>query len=447
MKVPSSPPDPFVVLGRVVTRGGEKSRRILHWEAPPDDPYRSWNEVRRRPAPEGLTAEEFWAVLKLRRLRSATRLNLRDGNASPFSFVEPPAIRQSLHRLDRDAAGVIASRVRALTQDDSRRYVARSLIEEPFSSSILEGAATTRDIARKLVEEGRLPRTRDERMVLNNYRAMEYVKTCLAAPLSVEMLLDVHRIVCEGTLDRPEKVGVLRGLEDDVRVVDDGDGTILHTPPSAAELAGRLETLCTFANAPDTDQPFIHPLIRAIILHFMIGYEHPFVDGNGRTARALFYWHALKSGYWMLEYVSISRTIMEASSQYYRAFLETETDGGDLTYFIDHQLKVLCRSVEALHDYIERRQSQLEAFSDALSSSDFNHRQTFVLNEAALHRATRFTLSEHQLAHQVSYHTARNDFENLVRRGFFRKEKRGRESVYRPVARMMEQFAANRPEK
>lgn len=356
-------------------------------------------------------------------------------------------MRQSLHRLDRDAAGVIASRVQALTQDDSRRYVARSLIEEPFSSSILEGAATTRDVARKLVEEGRQPRTRDERMVLNNYRAMEHVKTRLNAPLSVEMFLDVHRIVCEGTLDRPDKVGVLRGPEDDVRVVDDGDGTILHTPPSAVDLPHRLEALCAFANAPDADQPFIHPLIRAIILHFMIGYEHPFVDGNGRTARALFYWRALKSGYWMLEYVSISRTIMEAPSQYYRAFLETETDGGDLTYFIDYQLKVLCKSIDALHAYIERRQSQLEAFSDALSSSDFNHRQTFVLNEAALHRATCFTLAEHQLAHQVSYHTARNDFEDLVRRGFFRKEKRGRESVYRPVARMMEQLAAARAKK
>lgn len=447
MKLPPAPPDPFAILNRVITRGGEKSRRIFYWDAPPDDPYRSWSEIRRQHPSEGLTAEEFWAVLKLRRLRSATRLNLQDPKARPFSFCEPPAVRQSLHRLDRDAAGVIASRVQALTQDDSRRYVARSLIEEPFSSSILEGAATTRDVARKLVEEGRQPRTRDERMVLNNYRAMEHVKTRLNAPLSVEMFLDVHRIVCEGTLDRPDKVGVLRGPEDDVRVVDDGDGTILHTPPSAVDLPHRLEALCAFANAPDADQPFIHPLIRAIILHFMIGYEHPFVDGNGRTARALFYWRALKSGYWMLEYVSISRTIMEAPSQYYRAFLETETDGGDLTYFIDYQLKVLCKSIDALHAYIERRQSQLEAFSDALSSSDFNHRQTFVLNEAALHRATCFTLAEHQLAHQVSYHTARNDFEDLVRRGFFRKEKRGRESVYRPVARMMEQLAAARAKK
>lgn len=282
-------------------------------------------------------------------------------------------------------------------------------------------------------------------MVLNNYRAMDYVKKRIDAPLSVEMMLNTHRIVSEGTLDRAEMAGRLRGPEDDVHVVDGGNEEILYTPPNANDLPRRLEALCAFANAPDTERPFIHPLIRAAILHFMVGYEHPFVDGNGRTARALFYWLALKSGYWMLEYVSISRTIMEAPARYYRAFLDTETDGGDLTYFIDHQLDVLCRSVEALHAYVERRQAQLEGFGEALSSSDFNHRQTFVLNEAALQRLSRFTIGEHQRAHNVSYHTARNDFEDLVKRGFFRKEKRGRESVYRPVARMMDQFTAARP--
>lgn len=445
MRVPSTPPDPYDVIRRTVAADHERSREmLLLGETYTDDPYRHWDTVRRRPPPEGFTAEEFWAALKLKRLQSATQLDLQDTRGRPFWFTEPPSVRQALHRLDRDAAGVIGSRVRAFTHDDSRRYVARSLIEEPFSSSILEGAATTRDIARKLVEESRTPRTRDERMVLNNYRAMEFVKGQLDGPLTPQLLLQVHKVVSEGTLDRPDRAGELRHVEDDVRVVDDGDGEILHTPPSASLLPGRLEALCDFANAPDTDRPFVHPLIRAIILHFMIGYEHPFVDGNGRTARAIFYWSVLKAGYWMLEYVSISRTIMEAPAQYYRAFLETETDGGDLTYFIDYHLGVLGRSIDALHACIERRQAELESFSDAISSADFNHRQTFVLNDAALKRASRFTIAEHQGAHGVSYLTARNDLEDLVRRGFLTKTKQGRVSVYRPVARMLEQFVRDR---
>lgn len=447
MRVPRIPPDPEEVIGCAAAdanRAGKVFSFLLAEPQHPDDPYRHWDEVRRRPPPAGFSAEEHWAALKLRRLRSATRLALADVRDRPFWFTEPPAVRQALHRLDRDAAGVIGSRVRALTRDDSRRYVARSLIEEPFSSSILEGAVTTRDIARQLVEDDRPPRTRDERMVLNNYRAMELVKRKLGEPLTLPLILQIHKIVSEGTLDRAEMAGRLRGPKDDVRVVDDGNDDVLHTPPPASDLPHRLEALCAFANTPESEQPFIHPVIRAIILHFMIGYEHPFVDGNGRTARALFYWGALKAGYWMLEYVSISRTITEAPAQYYRAFLETETDGGDLTYFIDHQLRVLCKSIDALHDYVERRQADLESFSDALSSEDFNHRQTFVLNEAALKRATRFTIAEQQRAHNVSYHTARNDLEDLVNRGFLAKVKRGRGSIYRPVARLLEQFAVDR---
>lgn len=46
----------------------------------------------------------------------------------------------------------------------------------------------------------------------------------------------------------------------------------------------------------------------------MIAYMHPFVDGNGRTARALFYWYMLKSGYWLTEYLSISRVIAKSKS-------------------------------------------------------------------------------------------------------------------------------------
>ena len=41
-----------------------------------------------------------------------------------------------------------------------------------------------------------------------------------------------------------------------------------------------------FANAQSS--PFVHPVVKAMALHFAIGFIHPFVDGNGRTARALF---------------------------------------------------------------------------------------------------------------------------------------------------------------
>jgi Fic family protein len=67
----------------------------------------------------------------------------------------------------------------------------------------------------------------------------------------------------------------------------------------------RVSPPSTRCRNPPPDK-FIHPVVRAIILHFMIGCGHLFVDGNGRTARALFYWSVLHQKYRLMEFISIS---------------------------------------------------------------------------------------------------------------------------------------------
>ena len=113
---------------------------------------------------------------------------------------------------------------------------------------------------------------------------------------------------------------------------------IYHYPPEVAKLPAMIEDLIAFANE---DDEFIHPIVKAIILHFLIGYIHPFNDGNGRTARAIFYWFALKHHYELLEYISISRIFVHAPVQYSRAYQLTETDSNDMTYFIDFNIHIL----------------------------------------------------------------------------------------------------------
>ena len=65
--------------------------------------------------------------------------------------------------------------------------------------------------------------------------------------------------------------------------------------------------------------PFIHPVIKAIIIHFVISFLHPFVDGNGRTVRSFFYWYMLKKGYALTEFLSISRIIYANKVKYEKA--------------------------------------------------------------------------------------------------------------------------------
>ncbi len=132
----------------------------------------------------------------------------------------------------------------------------------------------------------------------------------------------------------------------------------------------------------------------------MLSYEHPFVDGNGRVARALFYWLALREGYWLTEYVSISSVIAEAKISYGRAFLHTETDGADLTYFLIYHADILSRAVTRLMAFVERKRREVAAFEKRLGDKRrpdaFNRRQSWLLNEfapgatfACDHRGTR----------------------------------------------------------
>ncbi|MFL5320077.1 MAG: Fic family protein, partial [Myxococcaceae bacterium] len=309
----------------------------------------------------------------------------------------------------------------ALAQRETRdRYLLRSLAEEAITSSQLEGASTTRKVAKEMLLTGRAPRTKDERMIANNFRGMEFVRTQVDEPITRAGLLRLHEILTEGTLEEAD-VGRFRRADELVNVVDHADGSVLHMPPSAEQLPQRLDALLAFANGGD-EAPFVHPIIRAITVHFGLAYEHPFVDGNGRTARALFYWSMLRSGYWMAEFLSISRVLKKAPAQYSRAFLLTETDDGDLTYFLLHQLSVLQTAIKDLHSYLARKAEQLKE-ADALISSEsgFNHRQRTLLADAVRHPSARYTIEAYRRQYGVVYQTARADLLGLAEAGLLKK--------------------------
>jgi len=234
--------------------------------------------------------------------------------------------------------------------------------------------------------------------------------------LTPAMILQLHRILTEATLDDADKAGQYRDAGDDIHVVDASGTVSLHTPPEAPELPERVERLCRFANDLD-GKDFIHPVIRAIILHFMIGYDHPFVDGNGRTARALFYWSMANRQYWLMEFISISRIIKQAPAQYGKAYLYTETDDNDLTYFIIHQLEVIKKAINALHEHLAKKAEELYTIEKRLDGSvlqgQLNPRQLAILRHALDHPNTIYSIQEHQAANKISYQTARTDLLKL----------------------------------
>ena len=264
---------------------------------------------------------------------------------------------------------------------------------------------------------------------------MHLIKEKANEELSIELILDLHRRLSEDTLDDPGAVGRFRNDKEEVRVYDNmaiGE-IVLHTPPPAEQLKERMQALCDFANGI-TPSFYIHPVIRSILLHFWLGYDHPFIDGNGRCARALFYWSMLRQKYWLCEYLSISQILRKAPSKYARSFLYSESDDNDLTYFILYNLSVLVRAIDELHAFITARSSELRKVDHLLRGTTYNlnHRQIDLLQHALRHQDAIYTIKGHQRANNIVYQTARTDLLGLERLKLLEKKQRGKELVFLP---------------
>lgn len=439
MRIPASPPQWATLQSALLS---ERMELLLpHMTPLPTGKYLHWDKLRRMAAPEGLSHEEWWAAVAHARQPLFQTLPLLDAGGKPFVFATPAPVTIDLHHIDRDAAGQIRGAGTAL-QSDSHRFLVNSLVEEAITSSQLEGAATTRKVAAAMLRSGRKPRDLGEKMIFNNFRAMEHLRAMRADRLTPQRILELHHMLSEDTLEDPGDAGRFRRT-DDVQVVDVRDNTILHTPPPFPELPERMQRLCDFANADENSEPFIHPVLRAILLHFMIGYDHPFVDGNGRTARALFYWSMARSGYWLMEYTSISHILRKAPSKYIRSYLYTETDRNDTTYFILHQLSTIRRAIAALHQYVERKvfeqreTAQLLAASPALRNK-LNHRQLALLNHALRSPGESYRVDAHQRSHGVVYQTARSDLLALEALGLLLKSRQGNAFVFHAPSNLRE---------
>jgi Fic family protein len=440
VKVPASPPPTSGIIDKLAREDNARLLEILANAADlPDGDYLPWDKLRFKTPPPGLTNEEWWLGIKIARNSSRRRLNLTATDGTPFFYTLPDDLLRMTEEISRRASGVIAVPEQVTNPATRDRYVVNSLIEEAIRSSQLEGASTSRKVAKEMIRSGRRPENRSERMILNNYNAMRRIGELRDEDLSPELICELHRIVTDGTLDDPKAAGRIQSNPDPGDRVavwgwSGGDEHPVHTPPPVDQLEERLARLCSFANSLDK-KPWIQPVLRSLIIHFMMGYDHYFEDGNGRTARILFYWSMLRHGYWLTEFLSISHILAGAPAQYGRSFLYTELDEGDLTYFFLYQLKVIVRSINELDKYLARKVEELRETRVLLSATpgEYNYRQLALLELAIKDPNFVFTIDSHARSHRVSYETARSDLRDLQSRSLLRQSKSGRQFVWLPA--------------
>jgi Fic family protein len=432
MKKPQKPPDisgsftdeynDFVLRFYKEGKEGEEIKRLIRKYNELE--YIHWDDLRYKKIPYDPII--FWYAI--RTMRSTKYREIRIGDEK-FPFYTPENFQKQLHLLDKASPASFDWLFGEFPSEANKnQYLSNSLMEEAIASSQLEGAATTRPEAKKILREGRKPKNNSERMIVNNYRTIRRLKELRDKPLSRELILEIHREITQGTLESESDETDFR-TTDDIVVGSKADPTkIYHYPPECAKIPVMIDDLIAFVNE---DDEFIHPIVKAIILHFLIGYIHPFNDGNGRTARALFYWFALKHHYDLLEYISISRIFVHAPAQYSRAYLLTETDSNDMTYFIDFNIHIISQALEELKRYIvQKKKEESQSLQLVEQIPDLSFRQAEILRDFIKHPTRHYAISEIAGKYKVSLPTARTDLLLLEEKGKLKKYQDGKRQVF-----------------
>lgn len=387
------------------------------------DQYFYWSDISHRmPVGAGVRPEELWAYLKLGRTANRKFTPIKDKRGVPFTYWIPDCLLRYISEIDKWSGGQIITN-EPFGMPSRERYILNSLMDEAIASSQLEGASTEHRVAKEMLRSGRKPTNRNERMIFNNWKAMQYIRANIKITLSIDVLCELQSILVEDTLDRPEESGKLR-RSDDIFVYYKDE--IVHIPPKAEILEDELNKLCEFANKDDENH-WIHPVIKGAMIHFWLAYIHPFGDGNGRTARAVMYWYLLNRGYDLFQYLSISKHFLRAPGQYVKSYLYTENDDNDLTYFLTYNLSSVRFAFHELRKYLYNQQLEMKKANELLiHSRGLNSRQKSLIQHSMQHPDTVYTIEVHKNANGIAYETSRKDLMILAAKGFLKMRKEGR---------------------
>jgi len=370
---------------------------------------------------------DIWGDIQSKRKSLGRVVPLKDQNGHYFWFMTPPFLNKVIHSID-----VVAKKKldELATKDIQNKLVAESIIDEAFYSSVIEGAFSTKKRTMELVKE-KNPKNQSEKMILNNYNGLVYILENLHKELNEEVFIEIHKIITEGTLEEDE---ITEKYRDDFVYVW-GENAVktepIYTAPPHNEVQSMMNDLFRFINDENADL-FIHPIIKACIIHFYIAYVHPFFDGNGRVARAFSYMYLLKNNYEFFKFFSISSVVDKKRKKYYKGIKDTEDFGSDLTYFIAAYAEITEASIYAVVDKLINELSH-EILLQTIEEDEIilNERQKRFLNYMKKKDSNLTTLDQYKKRMNVSYETARRDLTELAELGIFGKIRKGKKFIFK----------------
>ncbi len=376
--------------------------------------YIFWDKAKYFEPIPGFTPTESWALAHQLRQLTSKPTPIKTEQGIFFSYHRMNYIDEALRDIDMHAGGLLLSgEPSRVVESQRQKYLVRGIVEESISSSQLEGADTSSRYAKKMIAENIKPRNKSDQMILNNYLVMQQIEQKYKdEPLSISMLRELQSELVYKTLSPEFTPGNFR--RDSDNIVVSYDDKIAHTPPSATFVAKELERLVSYAN---NNEKFVHPVIKAIQLHFWIGYLHPFPDGNGRLARAVFYWYLFRHNYWAMAYLPVSTLLKRSPKKYTYAYVYSEQDNYDFSYFLDFHLKTILKAIEKFKEYIEQKTEESESIISKITAKypSLNSRQVSALHHLLNDGKNYTSAKSYSMLNSITRRTAYSDLKKLKR--------------------------------
>ena len=212
-----------------------------------------------------------------------------------------------------------------------------ALARQTHGSTAIEGNPLTLPEIKTLAEGGTLPgaKPRAVQEILNYFEVLRFIgrKSDIAA-IKVPQVLKLHSIIGRlNALDRGP-VGAFRVY----KVFVGG-----HTPPPPASVPCLTAELCDWVNGPGKEWPAV---ISSAILHYRFEYIHPFGDGNGRVGRALATWELYRKQFDINHIFAVDEVFLEDRQAYYRALNRVQTQGGDISGWVEYSAETVLETLE-----------------------------------------------------------------------------------------------------
>ena len=376
-----------------------------------DEFYYPWEKLKYMEYPSIFqNSEELYFVISY--LRKWQTTPIKDEKWKFFTLNIPTFVKKLL--LDLDNKRLEEESWLNFSQTEKNYLSQEWIIEESISSSQIEWAQTTANVAKDIIIRNKEPKNKYETMIINNYKAMLFITNEINnAILSEQLLLDLQAMLTQNTLDDAWKSWRFRTDEDNIVVMDRLSREVYHIPPKENIMRNGIKSLINFAN---NENKAIHPFIKAVILHFWIWYLHPFCDWNWRTARAIFYRYLNKNWYKEFTYIPISRIINKSKKQYWDSYIYSEQEWLDLTFFLIYISQKTQQAFKEYKKFIIKQKEEHQNIQKRiilLHKKSLNERQLTIINYFIDNPEKYTNITVYMNQFKVSHNTAKLDLQWL----------------------------------